>query len=117
MTDYDSAMPSSRSSCRTGAIRRRQAAHPRASTIEIGVAERRLPVAPLPPELAARAAADRAEILARREAILRIRRDIQQRKRAAEDARNDGLLEQLDAFARRFEDALRRPGSLDRFSS
>lgn len=74
-------------------------------------------VAALPTELVARAAADRADAVARRDAIRRIRRDMEKRKRQARATGNSELLTELDAFARRFEAAMRPSGSLDRFGS
>jgi hypothetical protein len=99
------------------AVARRQRANPRVSTVEIDAQERHMPVAPLPPELAERAARDRAEAESRRAEIRRIRREIEERKRAAKKAGNQELLEKLDDFSRRFERAARPPGGLDRFAS
>ena len=99
------------------AVARRQRANPRASTVEIDPQERHLPVAPLPPEIAERAARDRAEAELRTVEIRRIRREIEQRKRAARAAGNHKLLEKLNEFGRQFERDARRPGSLDRFAS
>jgi hypothetical protein len=108
-------MPSSRSSRRDAAITRRQKANPRASTREIGPDDRRWPVAPLAPILAAAAAADRTEADAERAEIRRVRREIENQKREARKAGDQDLVAKLNELSRRFDAAARRPGTLDRF--
>jgi cytochrome c biogenesis protein ResB len=73
-------------------------------------------VAPLPASLAAPAQADRAEVEARRAEIRQVRRQIEEKKRAARRARDVNLLAQPGDLSRWFEAAMRRKGSLDRYS-
>jgi len=109
-------MASSRSTRRVAAITRRQRVGVHEPP-EFSMSERRLPVAPLPPELAATAAADRGEAAARRTAIVRVRRDIEQQRRIAKESGDIEQLARLDAFSRHFEAEARLGGSLDRFAS
>ena len=109
-------MPSSRSSRRSGAITRRQSTRPRQSTLEIDPRDRRGAPAPLPPDLAAKAAADRAETEAERERVRDVRRQVEKAKRAARAAGDVEKLADLNAFSRRFERSLRaRASAFDRY--
>ena len=99
-------MPSSRSSRRAAAIARRQRTRPRQSTREIDQQDRHAALAPLPAELAAKSAADRAETEARRQHVRDVRQQIERAKRAARAVDDEEKLAELDAFARRFERSL-----------
>jgi hypothetical protein len=88
---------------------------PGAAARELSGNERALPVAPLPPELADRAQADRRDVEERQARIRAIRREIANEQRAARAVGDHERQERLAAFARAFEVAARRTGSLDRF--
>jgi hypothetical protein len=66
--------------------------------------------------LAAEAAVDREAVEARRAEIRRIVREIEDRKRQARREGDEEQLRQLDAFARKFQNAIRPAGSLDSYS-
>ena len=112
---YACSMPSSRRSRRAAAIATRQRRQPRISTPEFDPADRRSPVASLPTALAAAAAADRAEVEAKRAETRRVLLQIEERKRAARRDGDEMRLMQLSDLSRRFEAAMRRTGSLDRY--
>jgi hypothetical protein len=110
---YACSMPSSRRSRRGAAIATRQRRQPRISTREFDPADRRTPAAPLPTALAA--AADRAAVEAERAETRRVLLQIEERKRAARRDGDERRLMQLSDLSRRFEAAMRRTGSLDRY--